>query len=194
MPQIYGVEKTVARLLDQPGVALLARLALTSAFWLSGLSKALDFSSATDEVRALLKATGFPGMKVLQFAFGGGADNPYLPHNYHDPNYVVYTGTHDNDTTLGWFGGLSDAERAYVARYVGTDGMAITTDLIRLALSSTARTAIIPLQDVLDLGSEARVNTPGAAQGNWAWRVRADQLDPARAECLAELTALYGRA
>jgi len=153
-----------------------------------------DLGLITDEVRALLKATGFPGMKVLQFAFGGGPDNPYLPHNYLDPNYVVYTGTHDNDTTRGWFASLSDAERAYVARYLGTDGERISQDLTRLALGSTARTAIIPLQDVLDLGSEARVNTPGAAEGNWAWRVRVDALDPARAECLAELTTLYGRA
>jgi 4-alpha-glucanotransferase len=152
-----------------------------------------DLGMITDEVRALLVATGFPGMKVLQFAFGGDATNPYLPHNYADPNCVVYTGTHDNDTTRAWFAALSDAERARVRRYLGTDGPSMSSDLMRLALASIARTAIVPLQDVLDLGSEARFNTPGAPEGNWAWRVRGDQLDPARAECLGELTELYGR-
>jgi 4-alpha-glucanotransferase len=152
-----------------------------------------DLGLITEEVRALLRETGFPGMKVLQFAFGGGADNPYLPHNYVEPNCLVYTGTHDNDTTRGWFSTLSAAERADVCRYVGSDGSHISQDLMRLALASIARTAIIPLQDVLDLGSEARTNTPGAPEGNWTWRVRADQLTEARAEYLTELTAMYGR-
>jgi 4-alpha-glucanotransferase len=152
-----------------------------------------DLGLITDEVRALLRATGFPGMKVLQFAFGGGPDNPYLPHNYVDANCVVYSGTHDNDTTRGWYSGLSDQEKSSVKRYLHLDDFT-SEDLMRLALASTARIAIVPLQDVLDLGSEARINTPGAAEGNWAWRVRADQLDPARADCLADLTTLYGRA
>jgi 4-alpha-glucanotransferase len=153
-----------------------------------------DLGLITDEVRALLRQTAFPGMKVLQFAFGGGSDNPYLPHNYVDPNCLVYTGTHDNDTTRGWFASLSDDERLRVRRYVGTDGSHIAEDLMRLALSSIARTAIVPLQDVLDLGSEARMNTPGQPEGNWAWRVQAAQLTEDRSECLAELTTLYGRA
>ena len=154
-----------------------------------------DLGLITDEVRALLKATGFPGMKVLQFAFGGGPENPYLPHNYVDANCVVYTGTHDNDTTRGWFSTLPDTERTHVMRYVRGDGEAqIAESLIRLALSSIARIAIVPLQDVLDLNSDARINTPGAPEGNWTWRLRSDQLDPARADCLAELSRLYGRA
>jgi 4-alpha-glucanotransferase len=154
-----------------------------------------DLGLITDEVRALLHATGFPGMKVLQFAFGGGPDNPYLPHNYKDANCVVYTGTHDNDTTRGWFANLPDTERAHVLRYLRTDGqVTISEELMRLALSSTARVAIVPLQDVLDLGSDARINTPGAPEGNWSWRVRADQMDTSRADCLAEMTKLYGRA
>jgi 4-alpha-glucanotransferase len=152
-----------------------------------------DLGVITDEVRALLQATGFPGMKVLQFAFGGGIDNPYLPHNFRDPNCVVYTGTHDNDTTVGWFAGLSEEERGSVLRYTGTDGSAIADDLMRLALGSTAITALVPLQDVLALGSEARMNTPGETGSSWSWRVRTDQLDAARAERLAELTAIYGR-
>jgi len=153
-----------------------------------------DLGIITDEVRALLRETGFPGMKVLQFAFGGGPDNPYQPHNFHDPNCVVYSGTHDNDTTIGWFATLDDGERARALRYLGTDGSDIAYDLIRLALASTAKTAIVPLQDVLALGSEARMNTPGATGSSWSWRVRAEQLEPACADRLAELTELYGRA
>jgi 4-alpha-glucanotransferase len=152
-----------------------------------------DLGLITDEVRQILKNTGFPGMKVLQFAFGGGADNPYLPHNYRDPNSVVYTGTHDNDTTRGWYATASEHERDYARSYVGTDATSIAHDLLRVALSSTANTAIVPLQDVLDLGSEARMNTPGSPESNWAWRVRSDQLDPEAADCLARITATYGR-
>ena len=132
-------------------------------------------------------------MKVLQFAFGGDAANPYLPHNYIDPNYVVYTGTHDNDTTRGWFTNAGEAERSHVLRYLGTENPDISWAFIRLALASVALTAIAPMQDVLDLGSEARFNTPGAPEGNWTWRVRTDQLDLARAQYLADLTELYGR-
>jgi len=153
-----------------------------------------DLGLITDEVRALLKATRFPGMKVLQFAFGDNANNPYLPHNYRDPNCVVYTGTHDNDTTRGWLDMASEHEREHLGRYLGSDRPPTTEAIMRLALSSTANTAIVPLQDVLDLGSQARVNTPGAPVGNWTWRVRADQLEPGRADCLAEMTITYARA
>jgi 4-alpha-glucanotransferase len=152
-----------------------------------------DLGLITDEVRALLRDTGLPGMKVLQFAFGDDADNPYLPHNFRNPNCVVYTGTHDNDTTLGWFASLPQGERARARRYLGSDTSDIAYDLMRLALASTANTAIVPLQDVLSLGSEARMNTPGATGSSWAWRVRAEQLDPRCADRLAELTETYGR-
>jgi 4-alpha-glucanotransferase len=152
-----------------------------------------DLGMITDEVRGLLQATGFPGMKVLQFAFGGDIYNPYLPHNFADRNCVVYTGTHDNDTTRGWFTAAPDHERAYLRRYTGMDGAHVSQDVLRLALASIANTAIVPMQDILDLGSEARMNTPGALHGNWAWRVEADQLDPRHAACLAEMTATYGR-
>jgi 4-alpha-glucanotransferase len=152
-----------------------------------------DLGMITDEVRGLLHATGFPGMKVLQFAFGGDIYNPYLPHNFADRNCVVYTGTHDNDTTRGWFTRAPDHERANVRRYTGMDGARVSEDLMRLALGSIANTAIVPMQDILDLGSEARMNTPGALHGNWAWRVEAEQLDPRNAACLAEMTATYGR-
>jgi 4-alpha-glucanotransferase len=152
-----------------------------------------DLGLITDEVRALLETTGFPGMKVLQFAFGDSPRNPYLPHNYTNANCVVYTGTHDNDTTRGWYATASDSEREVLHRYLGTDTPKISLDLTRLALASTANTAILPLQDVLDMGSGARMNTPGEVEGNWTWRVQAHQLDPARADCLAELTTIYGR-
>ena len=152
-----------------------------------------DLGLITDEVRELLRSTGFPGMKVLQFAFGEEADNPYLPHNYADPNCVVYTGTHDNDTTRGWYTAASEHEREHAARYLGTDGTRIAQDLMRAALSSIANTALVPLQDVLDLGSEGRMNTPGSIEQNWTWRFRADQLDLERADCLAQMTVTYGR-
>lgn len=152
-----------------------------------------DLGLITDAVRALLAEVGYPGMKVLQFAFSGDPLQPYLPHTYEDPNCVVYTGTHDNDTSRGWYGAASEEERDFLRRYLGSSGEDATWDLIRLALSSVADTAILPLQDVLDLGSEARMNVPGAAEGNWRWRVSAEDLRADAAERLAELTVLYGR-
>jgi 4-alpha-glucanotransferase len=106
---------------------------------------------------------------------------------------VVYTGTHDNDTTLGWWRTASDQERRHVQLYLGRSGEDIAWDFIRAALSSVADTAIIPLQDVLSLGSEARMNTPGRPGGNWTWRFGLHQLTPAVISRLRELTILYGR-
>ncbi len=151
-----------------------------------------DLGFITPEVKALRERWGFPGMKVLQFAFSG-PDNEYLPHNYTSPNWVVYTGTHDNDTTVGWFQTLDDTTRRYVLAYLARDGRDIAWDLMRLAWQSVAVLAIAPLQDVLRLGSEARMNTPGRADGNWAWRFREADLTPALADALAEMTAIYGR-
>ena len=137
-------------------------------------------------------------MKVLQFAFGDDAqgipqgENPYLPHNY-DPNYVVYTGTHDNDTTVGWFASLSPEERASVLRYIGTDGSRIARDLTRLAFQSVAAVAVLPLQDLLELGSEARMNVPGRPEHNWTWRYTEGMIQPEHAAWLAELTAATAR-
>ncbi len=132
-------------------------------------------------------------MKVLQFAFGDDHRNPYLPHNY-ESNFVVYTGTHDNDTGRGWFDSCSPWERDHVLRYLGTDGHEIHWDLIRLALSSVAGVAMVPLQDVLGLGSQARMNVPGRTAGNWQWRFRNGEVTPDHAGRLADLTGLYGRA
>jgi len=152
-----------------------------------------DLGVITPEVDALRLQFDLPGMKVLQFAFDGGATNPYLPHNYLDSRCVVYTGTHDNDTTLGWFSSSPPERREAVCRYLGRSEVEPHWDLIRLAFSSIAALAIVPLQDVLGLGSDARMNTPGQPEGNWCWRYKPDALTPASGARLAELTRTYGR-
>ena len=151
-----------------------------------------DLGFITPQVEALRERFGFPGMKVLQFAFDGDPTNPFLPHNY-PRNCVVYTGTHDNDTTVGWFQKAPAEERAFALKYLGTDGREIHWDLIRLALASVADLAVIPLQDLLGLGSEARMNYPSRAGGNWRWRYRAGDLTAALGQRLAEMTEVYGR-
>jgi 4-alpha-glucanotransferase len=151
-----------------------------------------DLGLITQDVIDLRDSLGFPGMNVLQFAFGDDPDNDYLPHN-HLRNSVVYTATHDNQTTIGWFHGLSSADRQAVQRYIGKDASDITWDLIRLALGSVADTAILALQDVMRLGDEARMNTPGRPWGNWSWRYLPHQLHDGLAAGLGELTSAYGR-
>ena len=151
-----------------------------------------DLGVITPDVVALRGELGFPGMKVLQFAFEGDPDNPYLPHNY-DPDSVVYTATHDNQTTVDWFQTRPEHERQEIQRYLGRDGSDIAWDLIRLALASVADTAILPLQDVMRLGDEARMNTPGRAAGNWGWRYSPHQLHDGLAAGLGELVTAYGR-
>lgn len=151
-----------------------------------------DLGLITPDVVALRKRFGLPGMLVLQFAFDGKSDNLYLPHN-HAIDSVVYTGTHDNDTTLGWWQQAAAGERAHACAYLDTDGAQIHWTLIRAALASVAAAAIIPLQDVLGLGSESRMNLPGQADGHWAWRFDWSQLGVEHAERLAALSKLYGR-
>ncbi len=163
-----------------------------------------DLGVITPEVDALRDQLGFPGMRVLQFAFGSDpkADN-YKPHNY-PRSCAVYTGTHDNNTTIGWFKDTAvedttqsmvekEGERQIALKYLGTDGHEINWDFIHLALMSVADTAIIPMQDILGLGSEARMNHPGTTAGNWSWRFRPDMLTEEVKGRLKELTALYGR-
>jgi len=153
-----------------------------------------DLGVITPEVDALRLQFRFPGMKVLQFAFDGDATNPYLPHNYADPRCVVYTGTHDNDTILGWFRSSPPERQAAILHYLGrADSPELHWDIIRLAFSSVASMAIVPLQDILGLGSEGRMNTPGEPQGNWRWRYQLGALTPDLSACLAELTRTYGR-
>ena len=122
------------------------------------------------EVYELRDATGFPGMKVLQFAFCGDTKNPHLPHNYDTANCVVFPGTHDNNTSAGWYSDAPDSVRDNFRRYLGVDGSSPSWDLIRTSSASVARLALFPIQDVLNLGSEARFNTPGVSDGNWSWR------------------------
>jgi len=151
-----------------------------------------DLGLITPEVVALREQFEFPGMKILQFAFAGDPANHFLPHQY-EPNCVVYTGTHDNDTTRGWFEKASERERNFVTRYVRTDGRDIHWDLIRLAEESVADLAIVPLQDVLGLGSEGRMNFPGTTTGNWEWRFSWEQVGPEHALRMYEATALANR-
>jgi 4-alpha-glucanotransferase len=151
-----------------------------------------DLGVITPEVDALRLRFSLPGMRVLQFAFGGGNDNTYLPHNY-VPGTVVYGGTHDNNTSIGWWADASDAERAHVRAYLQTDGQDIAWDLIRAASASVADTAIHPLQDVLGLGADCRMNLPGTGEGYWEWRFTWDQVRPEHAQRLRRLGVLYRR-
>ncbi|MFH1790999.1 MAG: 4-alpha-glucanotransferase [Candidatus Omnitrophota bacterium] len=155
-----------------------------------------DLGIITDDVKEVLKDYGFPGMKVLQFAFGeDNPTHPYLPHMY-DHNWVVYTGTHDNNTTRGWFENeTSPDDKARIFRYFGRELYADTVhwDFIRMAMMSVANTAVFPLQDALGLGSGDRMNKPSVAFGNWQWRVQDHQLVPSVAGILRGMTHIYGR-
>ncbi len=151
-----------------------------------------DLGIITSDVEHLRRSFAFPGMCVLQFAWGSDIGNSYLPHN-HSRDTVVYTGTHDNDTTIGWWAGLDDETRRYVCEYLGIDGHEIHWDLIRAACASVADTAILPLQDVLGLDGRHRMNTPGQAAGCWEWRVDRSSLSDRPAERLAALCHLYRR-
>ena len=151
-----------------------------------------DLGFITPEVHELRKAIGLPGMKILQFGFSQ-VDSPHLPHRY-DKKTVVYTGTHDNDTARGWFEKAPDHEREAARTYLGCDGQDFSWALIRAAYTSVAETAIIPVQDVLDLGSEGRMNRPGAHLDNWSWRVAAGALTRERADRLRRLAEITGRA
>jgi 4-alpha-glucanotransferase len=152
-----------------------------------------DLGVITPDVEALRVGLDLPGMSVLQFAFGGDAANLYLPHN-HTRDLVVYTGTHDNDTTAGWWASLDDTTREHARGYLDVrDDDDVAWAAIRSVLLSVAETVIIPMQDVLGLGTEARMNLPGRAMGNWGWRLEASGLDPALAAKLGRLTSLAGR-
>lgn len=151
-----------------------------------------DLGVITPAVKALRTDFDLPGMKVLQFAFDGKSNDEFLPHTY-PSRCVVYTGTHDNNTVVGWFESAPEGSRDFCRRYLGCDGTDIAWDFIRAAWSSVAQWAIAPLQDVLSLGSQARMNYPSREHGNWGWRVRADQLTDPLADRLAEWNHVYGR-
>lgn len=151
-----------------------------------------DLGLITREVIELRDRFKLPGMKILQFAFGGGPDNEFLPHKY-PRRCVVYTGTHDNDTSKGWYENAPENERDRCRRYLGVDGDDIAWDLIRASWASQADLSMAPLQDVLSLGSESRMNLPGRPDGNWTWRFLPDQVSADQAGRLEEINSLYGR-
>ncbi len=151
-----------------------------------------DLGVITPDVERLRTRFDFPGMKVLQFAWGPGGERRFLPHN-HAPDSVVYTGTHDNDTTVGWWQTATDDERHHLREYLATDGSTIAGSLIRAACASVADTAIYPLQDVLAMGGEHRMNLPGTGEGNWGWRFDWHDVRPEHADGLARLCSLYER-
>ncbi len=152
-----------------------------------------DLGVITPDVDSLRKKFGFPGMRILQFAFAGDATDRFLPHNF-DADTVVYTGTHDNDTSAGWWATATDKERHMARGYLATDGHDMPWTLIRAAMASVADTAVHPMQDVLALPTESRMNFPGQESGWWRWRFQWSQVQPWHAGRLAELGRLYGRA
>ena len=153
-----------------------------------------DLGFLTKEVIALVKKTGYPGMKILQFGFGDGADNAYLPHNY-PCNCIVYTGTHDNETMLGWYKNADARTRRSAKKYMDIRGSRdIPWYFIRAAFASVADTAVIPMQDYLCLDNAGRINTPSTLGGNWEWRMLPEAATPELAGRIRELAETYGRA
>jgi 4-alpha-glucanotransferase len=152
-----------------------------------------DLGVITPEVEHLRDSLGFPGMKVLQFGFGDMEDHNYIPHFYTTTNCICYTGTHDNDTTQGWYAEQSEEIKDRIRRYGNTDGNLVSLDFIRFCMGSIAKYAIFPIQDLLTLDSRARMNTPGVAANNWAFRYTSDALTRERCEWLLRTTQLYNR-
>lgn len=152
-----------------------------------------DLGTITPEVEELRDYFSFPGMKVLQFAFDADYESSFLPHQFTTANCVCYTGTHDNNTTRGWYNSASEFSKDKVRRYMNTDASSIHWDFLRTCLGTIAAYAIIPMQDILGLGEEGRMNIPGVAQGNWAWRCKKESLSEDLAKGLREVTGLYGR-
>jgi 4-alpha-glucanotransferase len=152
-----------------------------------------DLGIITPDVDALRRQFAFPGMRILQFAFSGDGSDRYLPH-HHEPDSVVYTGTHDNDTAAGWWASATDHERHFARGYFGTDGHDMPWTMIRAACASVADTAIHPMQDVLCLPTECRMNFPGQGEGWWTWRFQWSQVHAWHAQRLAEFARLYDRA
>jgi len=177
-----------------PGIDFFNKLKQSLGDPLPIIAENLGYLTPTAE--ELLETTGFPGMNVLQFAFIEEEDlntiNPNLPHNF-NPNTVVYTGTHDNSTTLSWFKNLSKKKRKFLLEYLKSEGEDIVGDMIRLAWSSVAKISIIPFQDLLRLGNESRMNKPGSVKGNWEWRFTWNQVSERRITEISTLSRLFGR-
>ena len=151
-----------------------------------------DLGIITAEVDELREQFNLPGMKILQFAFSGESSNPYLPHN-HQINSVVYTGTHDNDTTLSWLDSLSEDERNYIKQYFNFPYEPLNHVLMNTAMASVAKLAILPMQDMMGFGEGHRMNTPGTIEGNWQWRFSWEQLQEETRMLARHMNTLYGR-
>ncbi len=154
-----------------------------------------DLGYITESTKELLKMTGYPGMKVLEFAFDSREESDYLPHNY-DKNCIVYTGTHDNETVKGWFDTINKNDRALALAYLNRterDTKNLTWDFIRLAQQSVAKLCIIPIQDYLALGSEARINIPSTLGNNWKWRLLKNEINDELLKKIKDIVTLYGR-
>lgn len=152
-----------------------------------------DLGLITPDVLKLVEATGFPGMKVLQFAFGSDANDKFLPHNY-TSHCVAYTGTHDNDTSQGWYETADESHKDYFRRYFNTDGLRVAHTLIRGVFASVASMVVVPLQDLLEVGTEGRMNFPGRRHDNWLWRYDEGAIKPEHEQFLLDLARTYGRA
>lgn len=192
--QIPAFEKTAVngKWITGPGKSFFDQVASE----ISGLEIiAEDLGTITPEVLELRDSLGYPGMKILQFAFDSDADNLYLPHNFETTNCIVYSGTHDNDTSVGWYldENVAQESKNRLRRYANCDGTVIHKDFIRLAYSSVAKLAVIPLQDVLGFGSDCRMNTPSTSSGNWIWRCAPEFLRNDVAESLRLEIQFYGR-
>lgn len=187
----YGEETAVnGEWKTAPGLNFFTQLEANLGYHLPIIAE--DLGEIDDSVIQLRDKFELPGMKILQFAFENPNENDFLPHNY-TTNCVCYTGTHDNDTTLGWYNKAFEASKDKLRRYYSTDASDICWVMIRACFSSVANMAIVPMQDVLILDSEARMNTPGVAEGNWAWRFEESDLTEKLAERLYETVKLYGR-
>lgn len=147
----------------------------------------------TPEVEELRDEFAFPGMKILQFAFEGLDESVYHPHNLTTTNCICYTGTHDNDTTTGWYQNLPEPQKDKIRRYCNCDGGIISLDFIRMCMGSIAKYAIFPIQDLFMQDSSCRMNTPGSAFANWAYRYEASALTQDRVDWLKSTTELFGR-
>ena len=152
-----------------------------------------DLGTITQSVRDLRDKFHLPGMKILQFGFEAKDESSFLPHNFETMNCVCYTGTHDNDTTKGWYETAPESAKDKVRRYMNTDGSNICWDFIRACFGTVATYAVVPMQDILGVGKEGRMNTPGVAVAIWAWRYKKEVLTDWLAGILLENTKLYGR-
>jgi 4-alpha-glucanotransferase len=151
-----------------------------------------DLGIITDEVTALREKYAMPGMKILHFAFGGDASNPYLPHQQCWDS-VTYTGTHDNNTTLGWYEEIDEHVKKHIRAYLGESTETMPWWLIRVCMQSVSQMAVVPMQDLLVLDGSHRMNVPGTVEGNWSWQFEWDWLDECIAPKLKAMNSLYGR-